>query len=49
VAAAAGVLWSGYLFYSPYYAYFIARPFEILNLSLFMIVARWSRAIWPTR
>jgi two-component system sensor histidine kinase KdpD len=39
VAAAAGVLWSGYLFYSPYYAYFIARPFEILNLSLFMIVA----------
>jgi two-component system, OmpR family, sensor histidine kinase KdpD len=39
VAAAAGVLWSGYLFYSPYYAYFIARPFEILNLSLFMFVA----------
>jgi two-component system sensor histidine kinase KdpD len=39
VAAVAGVLWSGYLFYSPYYAYFIARPFEILNLSLFMIVA----------
>jgi two-component system sensor histidine kinase KdpD len=39
VAAAAGVLWSGYLFYSPYYAYFIARPFEILNLSLFMVVA----------
>src|SRR5205814_2400215 len=39
VAAIAGVLWSGYLFYSPYYAYFIARPFEILNLSLFMVVA----------
>jgi two-component system, OmpR family, sensor histidine kinase KdpD len=39
VAAAAGVLWSGYLFYSPYYTYFIVRPFEILNLSLFMIVA----------
>src|SRR5436189_1347746 len=39
VAAAAGVLWSGYLFYSPYYAYFIARPCEILNLSLFIIVA----------
>jgi two-component system sensor histidine kinase KdpD len=39
VAAAAGVLWSGYLFYSPYYAYFVARPFEILNLALFMVVA----------
>src|SRR5215813_11950265 len=39
VAAAAGVLWSGFLFYSPYYAYFFTRPFEILNLSLFMIVA----------
>ena len=39
VAAAAGVLWSGYLFYSPYYSYFFARPFEILNLALFMIVA----------
>src|SRR5204862_7031694 len=39
VAAVAGVLWSGYLFYSPYYSYFFARPFEILNLALFMIVA----------
>src|SRR5262249_12937094 len=39
VAAAAGVLWSGYLFYSPYYSYFFTRPFEILNLALFMIVA----------
>jgi two-component system sensor histidine kinase KdpD len=39
VAAAAGVLWSGYLFYAPYYSYFFARPFEILNLALFMIVA----------
>src|SRR2546430_7766440 len=39
VAAAAGGLWSGYLFYSPYYAYFFSRPFEILHLSLFMVVA----------
>jgi two-component system sensor histidine kinase KdpD len=39
VAAVAGVLWSGYLFYSPYYAYFFSRPFEILNLALFMVVA----------
>jgi two-component system sensor histidine kinase KdpD len=39
VAAAAGVLWSGYLFYSPYYSYFFTRPIEILNLSLFMVVA----------
>ena len=39
VAAAAGVLWSGYFFYSPFYTYFLARPAEILNLSLFMVVA----------
>lgn len=39
VAAAAGVLWSGYFFYSPFYTYFLARPTEILNLSLFMVVA----------
>ena len=39
VAAAAGVLWSGYFFYSPFYTYFLARPNEILNLSLFMVVA----------
>jgi two-component system sensor histidine kinase KdpD len=38
VAAVAGVLWSGYFFYSPFYAYFLARPAEILNLVLFMIV-----------
>src|SRR5262245_26556887 len=38
-AAVAGVLWSGYLFYSPFYSYFLARPAEILHLSLFMIVA----------
>ena len=39
VAAAAGVLWSGYFFYSPFYTYFLARPSEILNLVLFMVVA----------
>src|SRR5262252_6806067 len=39
VAAIAGVLWSGYFFYSPFYTYFVARPAEIINLTLFMIVA----------
>src|SRR5262245_2047639 len=38
VAAIAGVLWSGYFFYSPFYGYFLARPAEILNLLLFMVV-----------
>jgi two-component system sensor histidine kinase KdpD len=38
VAAVAGVLWSGYFFYSPFYSYFLARPNEILNLALFMVV-----------
>src|SRR5262245_50578163 len=38
-AAVAGVLWSGYFFYSPFYNYFVARPSEILNLTLFMVVA----------
>jgi two-component system, OmpR family, sensor histidine kinase KdpD len=38
VAAIAGVLWSGYFFYSPFYSYFLARPAEILNLVLFMVV-----------
>mgnify|MGYP001373336666 FL=1 len=38
VAAVAGVLWSGYFFYSPFYSYFLARPAEILNLTLFMVV-----------
>ncbi|MBX9778468.1 MAG: DUF4118 domain-containing protein [Xanthobacteraceae bacterium] len=38
VAAVAGVLWSGYFFYSPFYSYFLARPSEILNLTLFMVV-----------
>ena len=38
VAAVAGVLWSGYFFYSPFYSYFLARPTEILNLVLFMVV-----------
>ena len=39
VAAVAGVLWSGYFFFSPFYTYYISRPSEILNLVLFMIVA----------
>lgn len=39
VAAVAGVLWSGYLFFSPFYTFYIARPNEILNLVLFMVVA----------
>jgi two-component system sensor histidine kinase KdpD len=39
VAAVAGVLWSGYFFYSPFYSYFVARPSEIVNLVLFMVVA----------
>jgi two-component system, OmpR family, sensor histidine kinase KdpD len=38
VAAVAGVLWSGYFFYAPFYSYFLARPSEILNLVLFMVV-----------
>jgi two-component system, OmpR family, sensor histidine kinase KdpD len=38
-AAIAGVLWSGYFFYSPFYTYFVARPAEMINLTLFMIVA----------
>jgi two-component system sensor histidine kinase KdpD len=39
VAAVAGVLWSGYFFYSPFYTYYLARPSEMVNLVLFMIVA----------
>lgn len=39
VAAVAGVLWSGFLFYSPFYTSFFTRPAEILNLVLFMVVA----------
>ena len=39
VAAVASVLWSGYWFYSPFYTYFLARPNEMINLVLFMIVA----------
>jgi two-component system, OmpR family, sensor histidine kinase KdpD len=39
VAAVAGVLWSGYFFFSPYYSFYLARPNEILNLLLFMAVA----------
>jgi two-component system sensor histidine kinase KdpD len=39
VAAVAGVLWSGYFFFFPFYNFFVARPNEILNLVLFMLVA----------
>ncbi len=39
VAAVAGVLWSGYFFFSPFYSYYVSRPNEILNLVLFMVVA----------
>jgi two-component system sensor histidine kinase KdpD len=41
VAAVAGLLWSGYLFYSPDYSFlfFVAQPFEIVNLVVFMVVA----------
>jgi two-component system sensor histidine kinase KdpD len=39
VAAVAGVLWSGYFFFAPFYSYFLSRPSEILNLALFMVVA----------
>src|SRR5919198_5165478 len=39
VAAVAGVLFSGYFFFSPYYSFYLARPNEIVNLLLFMVVA----------
>ena len=39
VAAVAGVLLSGYFFFSPYYSFFVARPNEVVNLLLFMVVA----------
>jgi len=39
VAAVAGVLWSGYFFFSPFYSFYLGRPQEILNLLLFMVVA----------
>src|ERR1700750_136372 len=38
VAAVAGVLWSGYFFFSPYYSFYLSRPNEILNLLVFMVV-----------
>ena len=39
VAAVGGVLWSGYFFYFPNYIDYIARPFEVINAAVFMIVA----------
>ena len=38
VAAVAGVLWSGYLYFAPLYSFHRA-PQEIINLVLFMLVA----------
>src|SRR5262249_1542860 len=38
-ALVAGVVWSGYFFFSPYYSFYLSRPNEILNLVLFMVVA----------
>jgi two-component system sensor histidine kinase KdpD len=39
VAAVAGLLMSGYFFFSPYYSFYIARPYEFIHLLLFMVVA----------
>ena len=39
VAAIAGVLISGYLYFSQFYSFRVASPQEALNLLLFMIVA----------
>jgi two-component system sensor histidine kinase KdpD len=39
LAAILGVVWSGYFFYSNEYPYLFSRPYELINLLLFMIVA----------
>jgi two-component system, OmpR family, sensor histidine kinase KdpD len=39
VAAVTGLLWSGFLFYSSEYSFYIRRPIEMVNLALFMLVA----------
>jgi two-component system, OmpR family, sensor histidine kinase KdpD len=39
VAAVAGLLMSGYFFFSPYYSFYIARPYEFIHFLLFMVVA----------
>jgi two-component system, OmpR family, sensor histidine kinase KdpD len=39
IAAIAGVILSGYLFFSRFYTFDVASPQEILNLLLFMLVA----------
>src|SRR5947199_4631481 len=39
VAAIAGVLWSGYFFYTADYPQLFSRPIETINIMLFMIVA----------
>src|SRR5258708_17667645 len=39
VAAVAGVLWSGYFFFSPYYSFYLSPPHQLLHLLLFIVVA----------
>jgi two-component system, OmpR family, sensor histidine kinase KdpD len=39
VTAVAGVILSGYLYFSPLYSFRVASPQEALNLTLFMVVA----------
>src|SRR5215831_10260289 len=39
LAAILGVVWSGYFFYSSDYPWLFSRPYEMINLLLFMIVA----------
>ena len=39
LAAILGVVWSGYFFYSAEYPWLFSRPYELINLLLFMIVA----------
>jgi two-component system, OmpR family, sensor histidine kinase KdpD len=39
LAAILGVVWSGYFFYSTDYPWLFSRPYEMINLLLFMIVA----------
>src|SRR5258706_2625522 len=40
VAAVAGVLWSGYFFFSPYYGFYLSRPNQSLNLLFVILDAR---------
>jgi two-component system, OmpR family, sensor histidine kinase KdpD len=38
-AAVAGSLWAGYLYYVPYYSFYVTSSREIINLALFLAVA----------